>query len=388
MMRTCRICATLVGVPDYSAVSPSITSVAQVVPYPLEVCVCRKCGHAQSSELPDLSAYYDSGYQISMASADYDQLYDVADGVEVFRTDKQADLILSLASLPAGARVLDYGAAKATTLQKVFSRRLDIEPAVFDVSTNYQEHWASWIKPGASATYNLPQDWANRFDLVTAHFVLEHVADPVSVLLDIRRVLRVGGELFLSVPDAISNPGDVIVADHINHFTRASLHHALTRSGFGRARIEEAAFRGAFVVIAEAVDATEAAAVAGRIDPDGAREADALVESSRFWSEANGTLDRLVDAHSGQKVAVYGAGFYGSYITSRIGNSVDIACFIDRNPHVRRAPHMGRPVLAPADLPTGITTVFAGLNPTTAREILADVPEWRERQIEIVYLAQ
>ncbi len=379
----CCICMGELLAPDYSAPAPSITSMAVKVPLPLEVWVCRNCAHAQSSELPDLSSYYDSEYQISLASDDHDQLYEVVDGREIFRTEKQAQLVIDLTPLGEGAKVLDYGAAKAATLCRLCEMRGDIVPHVFDVSASYAGHWSTWLVDDRCARYELPENWGRKFDLVTAHFVMEHVAQPLMVLSDLRAVLKAGGLLFLSVPNALSNSGDLLVADHINHFSKNSLELAFRQAGFRLKLIDDRVYRGAFVAVAEAI-------IADSVDPDHPMTADtevyALVELCRFWDTATRRLAEGVAARGHHRCAIYGAGFYGSFIATRIGESADVGCFIDRNPHVRSQPHMGRLVVAPSDLPEDIKIVYAGLNPASARAVMSDIAEWRGRDIEVVYL--
>lgn len=51
---------------------------------------------------------------------------------------------------------------------------------------------------------SLENQWANHFDFVCAFQVLEHIPDPRGFLLAAQKVLRPGGELLLSVPNARS----------------------------------------------------------------------------------------------------------------------------------------------------------------------------------------
>lgn len=359
---------------------PALTSVTTLLSVPTRVTVCRVCGHAQSDDLPDTAKFYDAEYRISLASDDHDQLYAAIEGRPIYRTDHQAELVLSLADPRRGASVLDYGAGKATTLRKVIARRTDLVPHVFDVSDDYREHWDKWLQREHCAVGVLPADWQGRFDLVTAHFVLEHVLDPIEILRQLGSLLKSDGALFLSVPDAIANPGDLIVVDHTSHFSAASLERAFALAGFGSVRLDRGAFAGAIVAIAK----TNSGASTQPNDP--AQAAQAFVRLSEDWTVMGSHLDAAAASRQGRPSAIYGAGVYGSFIAGRIGGRIDLSCFIDRNPHVRAGPHMDRPVLAPDQLPSNIEVVYAGLNPMKARAILADVPEWQGRAVEIVYL--
>jgi 2-polyprenyl-3-methyl-5-hydroxy-6-metoxy-1,4-benzoquinol methylase len=367
---TCRVCRGLLTAPAFDEAGPSLTSIRTVLDLRTQVWLCAACGHAQSPDLPDISEFYDTQYRISLDIDGHDQLYENAVGEQVFRTAYQAELLQSL-SLEKGARVLDFGAGKATTLKRLATARPDIAPHVFDVSTDYVEHWADWIPSNQQATYALPQDWAGRFDLITAHFVLEHVASPVEVLTEIARCLAPGGQLFLSVPDAEGNSGDLLVVDHLNHFTGTSLAIALAKAGLVAETIDPNAFAGAFVVLAKNGTAKTYPAIS----------IDALRAALTQWQ---GILSRLAQNTPEGPVAIYGAGFYGSLIASRLAGG--LRCFLDRNPYLQGQSHFGVPVLPPEDCPADVKDVIAGLNPARARAILADAEEWLPENARLTYL--
>ena len=92
-MNTCRICQEQLNHPDYLTPSPAITSLATSLDVPTAVSVCRACGHVQSPDLPNVQAFYDHDYRISLQSDDHDQLYAIEPEGPVFRTTHQAKLL-------------------------------------------------------------------------------------------------------------------------------------------------------------------------------------------------------------------------------------------------------------------------------------------------------
>ena len=184
----------------------------------------------------------------------------------------------------------------------------------------------------------------------------------------------------MSVPDPIANPGDLIVVDHVSHFSTASLERALSAAGFGSLKYDRKGFMGAIVATAKAGGAVSI----NSNDP--LRAAAEFADIGKLWTEISSRLKKIANRLKDRRSAIYGAGVYGSFIANRIRSSTDIVCFIDRNPHLGAHLHMGLPVLAPNKLPPEVEVIYAGLNPTTARAILADIPEWRGRALEIVYL--
>jgi SAM-dependent methyltransferase len=81
----------------------------------------------------------------------------------------------------------------------------------------------------ADADEPLPFD-DGRFDGVVMKDLLEHVADPVAVVLEARRVLRPGGVLFASSPDAQRWVWDDYT--HRRPFTRKSFRLLFADQGF------------------------------------------------------------------------------------------------------------------------------------------------------------
>lgn len=340
------------------------------MPVATQVYVCDRCGHAQSPDLPALEEFYDTQYRISLDVDGHDQLYENARGERVFRTEYQAEIISGL-DIPHGAKVLDFGAGKATTLARLVKLRPDISPHVFDVSSDYVDHWANWVPKGNQATYQLPAAWENHFDLITAHFVLEHVADPLGILRGLSGCLAQGGQIFFSVPNAETNTGDLLVVDHLSHFTRASLERLLEYAGLQMVTIDEETFSGAFVVVARP----------GRANVAKPPETGTLIRVLAKWQSV---LEDLSTQKWQLPVAIYGAGFYGSVLATCSQGQATM--FLDRNPYLQGSTHLGLPVMDPDRCPSDIRTVLVGLNPARARDILGDGSPWLPEGARLVFL--
>ena len=366
----CRVCANPLSKPDFDRPAPAQSSIRTVLPVATQVYVCRMCGHVQSPDLPALKDFYDTQYRISLDVDGHDQLYENAAGAQVFRTQYQAEIIGRL-DVPQGARMLDFGAGKATTLQRFADLRPDVDAHVFDVSSDYVDHWNTWVQPGNQATYTLPEEWVGRFDFITAHFVLEHVAAPVEVLESLARALAPGGRVFFSVPNVETNTGDLLVVDHLSHFTRPSLERFLARAGLLAERIDEDLFHGAFVVVARSGENQPVT------QPNPSHLTDVLVR----WQAL---LDNLATRKLEGPVAIYGAGFYGSVIATCLAGQASI--FLDQNPYLQGSTHLDLPVGHPGACPKDVRTVVVGLNPARAHEILGDGSPWLPEGADLLFL--
>jgi 2-polyprenyl-3-methyl-5-hydroxy-6-metoxy-1,4-benzoquinol methylase len=98
----------------------------------------------------------------------------------------------------------------------------------------------------ASLEDGIPAEAGDGFDIVVAADVIEHLRRPAEVLRDMRRVLRPGGQVLLSVPNfahwyprarvslgMFGYDGKGILDEtHLRFFTRATLRRMVRASGF------------------------------------------------------------------------------------------------------------------------------------------------------------
>jgi len=133
------------------------------------------------------------------------------------------------ASLPSGARVLDAGAGEGRYRPELeHSRYVGIDLAVGDVGWHYQDLDA------IGDLCRLPFA-TGLFDAVLCTQVLEHVTEPQRVLREIQRVLKPGGQLFLTAPQSWhqhQKPHDYY------RYTSFGLRHLLGQAGLDAQSLE------------------------------------------------------------------------------------------------------------------------------------------------------
>lgn len=382
VIHSCNVCgASLDQILYRSAGGASLTSLCEVWRGETVVRGCVRCSHIQTDKLPDLEAYYDHEYNILVESEEEDQIYQVVDGKPVYRTDHQMEVLLSKVTPPADAQVLDYGCAKGASLRKLKQLRPDTIPYLFDISTRYIEFWSAFVSPDNWATYTPPTHWASRFDLVTSFYALEHMARPQEALAVISKMLKPGGMFYGVVPNVATNPADFIVADHVNHFTASSLQRLLEESGFRILSIDDLAHDGAFIFIAQL---GAWAASAKTTETVSYSEVERL---AKYWNRARTTVQEFEAANDKiGRAAIYGSGFYGTFIATCLRDLSRVECFLDQNPHRQGKLLLDRPIVAPAQISPQAKLVYVGLNPRTARENIAGIREWANRPYRFFYL--
>jgi SAM-dependent methyltransferase len=376
MMDACNICDEPMGAPVYESARPvSITSLCQVLDGPTRVWHCASCAHSQTAPLPALEKFYAEDYHILTASEEEDQLYAVREGQKIFRTEHQVATLLDKIEFPSNAQVLDYGCGKAATLKALRGRRDDLAPHVFDVGEQYRDFWNAFVPVENQAVNEVPAEWAGRFDAVISFFALEHVAAPKAFVAEAYRLLRDGGTFYFLVPNLFANSADLVVADHVNHFSESSLQQLLTDGGFAVREIDDTAHNSAWVVVAEKADSTPA-------QPSSTTVADEVKAMAEYWHEFGDRVRAFEKANDGEAV-IYGSGFYGTFIHASLERPETVGCFLDQNPHRQQQTLLEKPILAPEALPETVRRMYVGLNPRVAREELAAI-DW-PKELEVFF---
>lgn len=376
----CNVCDSPLGTPLYEAPpGGSLTSLCERREGQVRVWRCTCCGHLRGEPLEDERRYYQADYRILLDHDEEDQIYEVRDSRITYRTDHQVRTLLDRVSLPRGARLLDYGCAKGSMPARLLALRPDLQVHLFDVSAMYREHWARLVPDDRQAVDETPAEWRGRFDVVTSFFALEHITEPAATVRKVADLLSDRGTFYGIVPDTFGNVADLVVIDHVNHFTRASLHRLLRDAGFTSVEIEDRAHRGALVFRASRSGAPTA-------PPDAATEADQAAQLAAHWRGMNQWIRDAEAALHDRPLAVYGSGFYGAYILTTLRDAGRVRCVLDASPFRQGKQLFGVPILAPEAMPKDVHDLLVGLNPAIARSAVAEMAWLQGRAVRPVFL--
>jgi SAM-dependent methyltransferase len=264
------------------------------------------------------------------------------------------------------------------------SKNPGLQVKLFDVSDRYIPFWKKFLNEDRWATYAIPAEWDNQFDVVTSLFSLEHMAHPQRALQQIFRVLKTDGIFYGIIPNVFTNTADLIVVDHVNHFTSVSLDYLLRSNGFEVVEIDEKTHRGALVFKAKKKsNLSDCTTEPSRIQS----VFDQASEIALYWQNIGSKIKEFENSvHGTDRLAIYGAGFYGTFISICMKNPERISCVVDQNTFLQGRKINGVEIVAPADLPKNINVVMVGLNPAHAKAVIEDIPEFRHRQLTYFYL--
>ncbi|MCB1367193.1 MAG: methyltransferase domain-containing protein [Rhodobacteraceae bacterium] len=348
--------------------------------------MCRTCSHVQTQPLEDIASYYDTGYQFQLHDAEEDDIYTaMPDGRKVFRSEHQAASVIAKNTLTDGLKVLDYGCGKARTLALLKGQLPGIDPYTFDVSGIYSTLWDQFVPKDNQASYTVPEAWHGKMDLVLSFFALEHTADPKGFVRDLAQVTRPGGSVHVVIPNMYRNISDLVVIDHAQHFSAASLERLFRDAGYLDVEIDDTTHRAAFIVTATVPEDDAAKPVAAAAKDLGAtmEQARAVAKS---WADIATRIAAFEADHPDAKAVIYGSGVYGMFIASTLSDPGRVSAFLDMNPFRQGRSLMGLPILAPDQVPDDIGAVYVGLNPQDAARIIEGVAPLHARPRDFLFL--
>jgi len=98
-----------------------------------------------------------------------------------------------------GSRYLDFGCGNGVALRQNLAVRPDLNYFCIDVENFSKElphNVAFLVYDGLNVPYR-----NSSFDIIVANHVLEHIHNPDMILLELKRIMKDGGHLFIEVPN-------------------------------------------------------------------------------------------------------------------------------------------------------------------------------------------
>jgi SAM-dependent methyltransferase len=359
--RRCQVCSAeaLEAIDAYRAL-PRVTSDAKPWPAGGTLAVCTACGAIQ--KLPDqtwrgeVEAIY-RDYDMYHLSGGAEQLVFADRGAPEPRSQRLVDYLVGHAKLPAEGRLLDIGCGNGDALVH-FSRAL---PRWRLYGSELGEHSLRQLQRLGNFVrlYTVPpRQIAERFALVTMIHSLEHMPAPRETLADAVSLLDPDGVLFIEVPDIETSPFDLLVADHLMHFSRATLAAVAGRAGLKLSSLIDDLAPKELTLIGRR-GGGEAAA------PDAQRG----IQIARATVQWLGEVVALAKSLASETVmGIFGTAVAGMALYGALRDRV--AFFVDEDPTRIGRRYDGKPVLSPSDAPHG-SAVFVALPPERARQVAA-----------------
>ena len=345
---SCQVCAqsALEFIPGYAKL-PRATSNSRPWCAGGQLAVCTRCGAIQkipdAKWLNEIGRIY-SGYDIYHQSAGSEQLI-FADGETAPRSQRLVDYIVREVSLPAVGKLLDIGCGNGAALRS------------FSSALPWALHGAELSEATIELLRPIPgfvelhtgglSEIDERFSLITLIHTLEHVLSPVERLKEAARLLEPNGILFVQVPNVETSPFDLLVTDHLLHFTSSTLRLLAGAAGLRTVKLGNHVIAKELTLLmkpgrAEAVVPT----------PDQGIE---VAKNTVAWlGEVLASAQSIADKGP---LAIFGTAIAGMALYGALKDSVEF--FVDEDPHRIGRHYDGKPVIAPNSAPRDVPILLA-----------------------------
>ena len=341
-----------------------VTSDCRPWPAGGRLAVCLACGAVQKCPDPvwrdECRSIYRDYAVYALAGGAEQRVFDQTGSAAASRSDAILEHLSGTVSLPAVGRLLDIGCGNGAFLS-AFSRRYpgwSLHGAELDA-----RHRATLERIPGFHSLHLGDiaTIGQRFDTVVLIHALEHMDDPVGFLGCIRRdLLMPDGLLVIEVPDYSTNPFDLLIADHLLHFSASVLGAALGAAGLAPVALTNQWIPKELTVIARAGSEPPPPP-----PPEPAR-AQKQVNDHLLWLAdfARYTMDLAAST----PIGVFGTAIAGSWLAGVLGERA--AFFVDEDPARAGRCYLGRPVFGTAQVPDP-ATVMVALAPALAARVAA-----------------
>ncbi len=358
----CRICSggQLEEIAAYAKL-PRVTSDCKPWPAGGTLTVCSDCGAAQKRAderwFDEIDRIY-KAYQIYELSAGSEQVIFSDGGDAKPRSRSLVEFVVREAKPGPDGSLIDIGCGNGAALAN-FSRALP-GWSLYGTELSNEPRQALMKLPNFRGLYTEPpRNIDKRFDIVTMIHALEHMPDPVETLKESAALLNPGGHIFVEVPNVATSPFDLLIADHMMHFSPAHLGFLASRAGLNAAILRDDVLPKEITMLA-----TRGAVPLRCPDPDLGL---ALVKRHIDWL-VNVIAAAREAAERAPSFGIFGTSISGMWLYGALRDRVKF--FVDEDKTRIGGTFEGRPILAPQEVVAG-ATVFMPLAPSVAASVSA-----------------
>jgi 2-polyprenyl-3-methyl-5-hydroxy-6-metoxy-1,4-benzoquinol methylase len=309
------------------------------------------------SEIGEIYRDYEMYHQ---STANDQAVFDPITGRPVGRCEVLAKRLLESGLIPEAGTLLDVGAGSGAMLAAFSSA--SSKWRLFGLDLDSRKEQALKTIPRFEQLFTVPPGEVPRqFDLLTLIHSLEHFPAPSEMLRTLRGLIAPGGRLFIQVNNVERTPFDLVVADHLSHFSAKSLANLAARSGFAAETLRTDWINKELSLVAAPQELLRQA-----VADDATAELEA-VRRDVGWlvsllASARGTAARAGKGNFG----VFGTSVAATWLASGLGDAIDF--FVDEDPARLGRTHLGRPILTPDHIKPG-STVYLAFIPDIALQI-------------------
>ena len=193
---------------------------------PVKTVTCDDCGFLQTRPAPTekfLEWFYGSPAYRGLYQGKLRAQAGVDNDDSFRRAETNTAFIRSHVNVPHGAAVLDFGSADGEIALALKRIRPDLQVYGLEPGAHFSDANSGKLDGIFGDIREMARD--KKFDLITSYHVLEHVRDPIQILIELKKHLTMQGVMVLAVP-SVSQYGQNERGSFLSeNFHIAHLHH-------------------------------------------------------------------------------------------------------------------------------------------------------------------
>jgi 2-polyprenyl-3-methyl-5-hydroxy-6-metoxy-1,4-benzoquinol methylase len=361
---SCLICDgnSLLFVPDFSLL-PRITSDCRSFSKGGKLAVCSDCSLVQKIAdeqwLVEIGSIYKDYAAYSVGGGEEQIVMDPQTGQARKRSEVLVQQLLKLNFLPEKLLALDVGCGHGVTLREIsstfpqwrlFGHEMDnAKISYLELISNFEKLYTGSV-----------DDIDGKFGWVSMVHSLEHFVEPLKTMQSLHKIIEPNGHLFVEVCNVEENPFDLLIADHLTHFSPQTLSYCAANSGFQVVSIETTWVKKELSLLATPTNSEL------KYDrPNTGKEVHKAISSKVHWlNDLITTANK--SALESKTFGIFGTSIAGSWLASSIAEKV--AFFVDEDPNRIGREFMDKPIIKPESIPHG-ASVFLALAPILAKAL-------------------
>ena len=277
------------------------------------------------------------------------------------RSIKYIKYLESFVNLSSTASLLDFGCGNGSFLLQFNKAFPSWNLCGFDINEEYRQSIDS-ISSNSRFISSISDINYDSFKVITLIHSLEHIVNPLLFLTKLYHNMKVDSLLFIQVPNVLSSPFDILIADHCTHFTNATLSNLVLQAGFS------------IVHSSTSNISKEISLIASKSSRDSSQSMRQPYPNNQLLSEQRNLLQSHLTLHSSifEHVAslnslfgIFGSSISSSWLRSRFPQS---QFFVDEDLSKVGNYHLNLPIYSVSEAPTDIPIVLPFAT-NTARSI-------------------
>ena len=358
--QACQICGvyTLREVKNFSLL-PRITSDCHSFEAGGKLFVCISCGGVQ--KLPDvhwlqeIERIYSSYATYYQSGGDEQIVFDRVTGTPRRRSDVILEHLVAKKQLGTRGRALDVGCGNGATLCAMSRALSEWSFSGHEIGNGALPRLLCLprfekLYTGTLGTIN------ERFDLVTLIHALEHFPSPADALTQLLPVIG-NGKIFVEVSNIEENPFDILIADHLMHFSPGTLSSLLKRIGLMPTLVATDWVPKEISLLARRKENGKKKVLSGSLlgtnMPD-----KVFARMSAYVDWLRATIDQVNKlVQKGRSFGIFGTSIAATWLAGNLSSSIDF--FVDEDPSRIGRKHLGKPILSTSQVPQSARVYFA-----------------------------